>query len=208
MRYPFRSMRVGETKRKQFTDKRLAKNAQLAAYKIQAIKGWRFDISLRAGLLTVTRLKDKVIPIKADFFDIKYDRHNPRNPVHNLLKCETLRIEFARLSELITLRKQAENIARVNGWYLVITQQKMRLSITRMDTPKYNTKYLSGTAVKKCKYPFSAMLPGSYIYLDCSTLQQREKARQAAYVMACRNGWKFETKAVTGSHNLKVWRIK
>lgn len=208
MGYPFRLMQVGDTKRKQFIDKRLARNAQIAAYKIQALKGWQFDISLRKGLLTVTRLKDKIIPIKEDFFSVKYDRRNPRNPVHNLLKLETLRIEFTRASELALFRKQAENIAKANGWYLVITQQKMKLCITRMDAPKYNTKYLSGTASKKCKYPFNAMLPGSYIYLECSTLQQREKARQAAYVMACRNGWKFETKATTGNNNLKVWRLK
>lgn len=208
MRYPFTTMAIGETKRKQFTDKRLAKNAQLAAYKIQARQNKRFTIHMEGCLVTVKRLPDRTDPNKKDFVDVIFDRRNPDNPMHGLRRNEVLRIEFARLHELNEFGAKAENIANVQGWQLSIKREGMKLIIERLDIPQYRRGNIKGEAKKKCKYPFNAMLKGDYIYLTCSTLQQREKARQAAYVMACLKGWKFETKAVLGNNNLKIWRLK
>lgn len=205
MRYPFSSMQEGEHKQKRFATLAAAKAARNALYALSKRSGKLFNTRLHSDLLfEVWRLPDPYPAQVKTTLQFKHGANDTANMIHYLKENEAFCVEFMTLLDMKTIEDKAQNIARAKGLYITTNRKGMKLTIARIARPKQ----LSGGLVYRGKYPFASMKPGDCIVLRCSTGKERETTRTAAFVIGSQKGWKFETCAVKGNYDIKVWRIK
>jgi hypothetical protein len=218
MKYPFDLMEIGAQKSRLFTDERAMLNARTAVYKIQSKTLKRFAITIDGLRLTVQRVKDRSVPAMSRVTSYDPDYSNPNvdvyAPLHKLRRNETMRITILRDSHRRNFIRAVENIAETNRWQITFRFTTDLLEIYRADVDYYDYVRSKARVKKTCqgryraKYPYKKMAIDACLRIPCATREQQDRARQAAYALASRKRWGFDTERVAGCHDLKVWRIK
>ena len=215
MKYPFRSMNVGDVKTKLFPTVLDAERCRVAAYNYARNNHKKFSVKIEGSRVTVRYLCNIRTITHQDLYQkwvkSSYGRY-PDMALHKLMPGQSLWVEFLRKSEMRNYRQSALSIARVNRWVIVVHEivaegHGFQLRVMRLPLKLMPRKGLVDDITRLPRTDWGSFGVNGFTELYLSNPKQVLDVQSSVHNYASRTKKKFETRRGKGN-KLEIYRVE